>query len=75
MKLREYLQQKRMHETTLASTVGVSQSHINNIVLGKKNPSIVLAKRIEKATEGEVTIYDLINPEAPSRLKDKEEVK
>ena len=69
MKLREYLQQNEIYEADFGSSVGVSQSHINNIVLGKKNPSLILAKRIEKETKGQVTVYDMINPEAPSRLK------
>ena len=71
MKLQEYLKQKDVTQTSFASSVGVAQSHINNIIRGKKSPSPKLTKKIEEMTDGKVSFEDLFNPEAPSRLKSK----
>jgi transcriptional regulator with XRE-family HTH domain len=72
MRLEEYLQKKSLTKTEFASLVDVAQSHISNIILRKKHPSIVLAKRIQDVTHGEVLLEDLLNEKAPSRLKKKE---
>ena len=69
MKLKDYLKEKDITEDFFAASIGVSQVHVNYITRGKRNPSIELSRIIEKATDGKVTVYDLFNPEAPSRLK------
>ena len=69
MKIKEYLEKTRLTQKEFSSLVGVSQSHVSNIMGGVKNPSIQLINKIETLTKGEVTVTDLLHPEAPSRLK------
>ncbi len=73
MKLEEYLNINSLTKTKFSLLVGVSQSHISNILLGKKNPSLALAKYIEEITKGSVTIYELINPKSLLKFKKKNE--
>lgn len=69
MKLEEYLKNHSLTHKKFAEIIGVSQSHVTLIIGGKKNPSLALMRRIIEFTNGEVTVGDLFNPEAPSRLK------
>lgn len=71
MKLQKFLQINEITQEEFASKVGVSRPWITYIVNEVRNPSIGLSMRIEEATNGQVTIKDLFNPKAPSRLKDK----
>lgn len=71
MKLSEYLKTTNLTQEKFAHLVGVTRPFITNILNGKKSPSVQLAGRIEKVTKGKVTLRDLLNPNAPSRLKKK----
>jgi len=71
MKLQDYLKKYSIRQAELSRILRVSQAHVNNILKGRKSPSIQLIKRIKEATEGNVTADDLINSEAPSRLNKK----
>ena len=75
MRLEKYLSLKRLSEREFSSILNVSQAHISNIIKKRRNPSLILAKRIEEATGGNVAIKDLLNPEVPSRLKNIEKNK
>lgn len=57
MTLAEYLDQHTA--TALAATVGCEVSTITRIAKGDRSPSIDLAVRIERATDGAVTVADL----------------
>ena len=72
MKLKDFMKENSFTERQFASILGISQQHLNFIIRGKSSPSIQLIQRIIKATNGKVTIDELANPEAPSRLKNKE---
>jgi transcriptional regulator with XRE-family HTH domain len=69
MKLKDFMKENFFTERRFASVLGISQQHLNFIIRGKSSPSIQLIQRIIKATNGKVTLDDLSNPEAPSRLK------
>lgn len=71
MKLKDYLTTYSIGQSKLSRILGVSQAHVSNILKGRKSPSIQLIKRIREATKGKVTADDLLNSEAPSRLKKK----
>ena len=62
-KLKEYLFYKQKSVTDFAKEMMVSRSYMNKIVLGKTNPSRLLAKEIERATNGQVTAEDLLKGE------------
>ena len=71
MKLEEYLRITKLSQRRFAKLIGVTHGHISQILRKQKSPSLLFAKRIEEVTEGAVTIYDLIEPEAPSRFKNR----
>lgn len=72
MKLDEYLKNQSMTKTAFGAVVGVSQSHISNISWGKKQPSIKLAKKIEEATDGKVSVIELLDINISFNKKSKE---
>jgi len=63
MNLREYLFVKRITVKDFSELVDYSRTHLSAIVNGKLRPSPKLARRIEKATEGEVTVEELLKGE------------
>jgi transcriptional regulator with XRE-family HTH domain len=63
MDLREWLFRKRKSVTDFAKEIGVSRNHINAIVNGRGRPGANLAKQIQNATNGEVTIMELLYPQ------------
>ena len=69
MKLSEYLKKNRITIKDFSKKVGVSDVQVGRILNRTRNPSLHLGKKIEEATNQEVSIGDLFNPEAPSRLK------
>lgn len=75
MKLGKYLKKQGITQKKFAEMVDVARPLITQIIGGTKNPSLLLAKRIEKASNGMVTTDDLVNPSAPSRLKSKKKKK
>ena len=60
MDLRTYLFQKRISVTEFSKTLGCSRIHLSEIVNGRRTPSVMLAKHIELATNGEVTSKELM---------------
>ena len=73
MNLKDYLDKKSITITRFASFVEVSQSHISNIILGKKKPSIDLVKKITRVTKGAVSIVDLLNISTEDLITEKRE--
>ena len=57
MTLAEYLTEQTA--TALAAKIGCEVSTITRIAKGDRSPSIELAARIERATDGAVTVADL----------------
>jgi transcriptional regulator with XRE-family HTH domain len=60
MNLRDYLYLKRMSVTEFSKLVDHSRNYISMIINGKHIPSKKLAKNIERITEGQVTIEELL---------------
>lgn len=71
MKLKEYLERKKLTERQLALSIGISQQHLNRLINRASNPSLPLAKKIQDVTKGKVTIEELLNTELPSRISKK----
>jgi DNA-binding transcriptional regulator YdaS (Cro superfamily) len=58
--LRTYLFNKRISVTEFSKTIGCSRIHLSEIINGRRIPSLMLAKAIERITEGEVTTSELL---------------
>ena len=63
MDLREYLFRKRISILDFSKIVECSRTHLSEMVHGRRIPSKRLARDIEKATNGEVTIEELMKGE------------
>lgn len=61
MNLEEYLDSRRISRNSFAKRVGVTQSAIGNYILGNRLPNLLVGRKIEIETAGEVRIDDLIN--------------
>jgi len=57
-----YSLSKKIPIRKMAKDLGVSTTHIQNIIAKKGNPSPKLAKKIEEYTNGEVKAIDLLYP-------------
>lgn len=61
MDLRRYCRLEDIKLTEMATKLGISHSHLSNIMYNRHRPSPSLVKRIHKATEGHVTEQDLMS--------------
>ena len=61
MDLREYIFRKRTNYAALAKEIQISRNYLNSIATGKRIPGIFLARAIELATNGHVTVKELLN--------------
>ncbi len=60
MNLLEYLNTKTLSVLEFSHTLDHSRAHISGVVNGRLKPSRKLARRIEKETNGEVTMEELL---------------
>lgn len=60
MNLRVFLFNHRISVTEFSKTLGCSRIHLSEIVNERRTPSLLLAKSIERATNGEVTAEELL---------------
>lgn len=63
MKLVEYLKKNNINRSHMCRELGISRTHLNNIVKGHRQPSADLAKEIELFTGGSVNRLGLLYPE------------
>lgn len=59
-KLREHLKEKRITQRAFADRVGVSKAYMSEIASGLKVPSLEVAVRIQRATDGDVAVESWI---------------
>ncbi len=59
-----------MSVRALAKKVGVSATIISNTKNGKKHVSLPLAVKIEKATNGEIKVEQIVRPEVAQALRE-----
>lgn len=69
MKLREWRKRTGLSGGQAAKLVGTAQSHWSGIETGKKTPSPKLAEQIEIATNGQVTVAELLGLSATKSLQ------
>ena len=55
-KLRAYLCTARVTQRSFADVIGLSRSHLNEIISGRKRPSLDVAFAIARATSGAVPV-------------------
>lgn len=60
MNLRTYLFENRISVTAFSKTLGCSRIHLSEIINGRRTPSLLLATSIEKMTESQVTVQELL---------------
>ena len=63
MKLTEYLKKRKITQVELAIAAGCSKAHISQICRLGRRPSPDVAARIASATNGEVSVLDLLYPD------------
>ncbi len=61
MRLNEYLRSMCITQRGFAKKVDTTAVHLGNLLKGKSYPSLQLAVRIEKASDGKVTLYDWVD--------------
>jgi transcriptional regulator with XRE-family HTH domain len=62
MKLKAWLNKEGLSKTEFAKKVGITRHALYLYLKGKRQPRLDIALRIEEATNGEVTVKDLISP-------------
>jgi transcriptional regulator with XRE-family HTH domain len=62
MSIKEYLKKNKLTMAQFAKIMGVHYNYISMIIRGVRNPSISFAKEIEVATNGAVTVQELLVP-------------
>ena len=60
MKLKIWIISHNMTMTEFAKKIDVSRTYLSDVTRGTRKPSRRLAKDIEQATNGEVTVKDLL---------------
>jgi len=63
MQLKVYLVQNRLTIKEFSEMIGYSRNQISGIANEKLKPSLRLAKLIEQATNGQVTVEELLKGE------------
>ena len=61
MQLRHWMTYKKFTQAQMAHKVGVSRAMISLLLSNQRDPSAGLIRRIELATNGEVTARDLLD--------------
>ncbi len=61
MDLKKYLKRYKMSQQEFADLVEVSKKSISNYICGKRKPCLAIALRIQEATDGMVSIKDLLD--------------
>ena len=64
MELKIYLIKKRIRVHEFCETLGCSRTHLSGVMNGLRKASLVLAKAIEKETNGAVTAKEVLNQKA-----------
>lgn len=59
MDLRTWRSKEEKSQVVVAELLGITQSHLSKIEKGVAEPSLNLARRINKLTKGEVTLDDM----------------
>lgn len=59
MKIEEYLKKYRITKVEFAKRLGVNKSTVWNYISGRTRPTVSMAKKIDKESDGLITIKEL----------------
>ena len=62
MDIISYLQKENIKKGDFAKSVPMSRNHFYRLINLRKNPSLEMAVAISKATNGEVTVEEILEP-------------
>ena len=60
MKLKEYLRAKKIRYRAFSTELGISEQTLKNMMAGASRPGLLLALKIEKLTNGEITPQQMV---------------
>jgi transcriptional regulator with XRE-family HTH domain len=63
MKLSDYIKDQKITQAKIGLAAGISKAHISQICRLGRRPSPDVAVRISQATNGAVTVLDLLYPD------------
>ena len=63
MQVKDYIEKHNISQTDFANKVGISKTHVNLIIKGKRIPSVSLAKQIEILTKGKIRASEILGLE------------
>ncbi|MCB1073267.1 MAG: helix-turn-helix transcriptional regulator [Chlamydiia bacterium] len=72
--MKEYLFRNNLTVKEFAFQLGISASYLYQLIKRERKPSLKLAQKIEKITQGAVDLNQLINGEPPVGLLDFEDI-
>ena len=64
MKLKTYLKRRKLTAKAFAKQIGITRQAVHYYVTGQRTPQLGIAIDIVKATNGEVTLRDLLDGKA-----------
>lgn len=59
MQIADYLRKHDLTASDLARTLGITRSMVSHLIAGRRSPSALLAKEIDRATKGRVAKHEL----------------
>jgi len=62
MKINEYLASENLSQVAFSKQVAIGHIYLNALIKGRRKPSAPLALRIQEATQGQVTVLELLYP-------------
>jgi DNA-binding transcriptional regulator YdaS (Cro superfamily) len=62
MQLKEYLEASGVTRVEFCSLIGIRESNLSRYITGKVRPSLAMALKIERATEGHVSRLEVLYP-------------
>lgn len=69
MILKDYMKKNRWNSATLSKEMGVTAATILNIQKGIRTPSLPLALKLFRFTDGEVSLIELLNERDLKKLQ------
>lgn len=66
--MRDYLFKNALSVKQFAGDLSISNSYLYQLIRGERRPSLELAQKIERLTQGEITVAKLLGFKNPSRI-------